>query len=199
MVDLSESIEFKILGSNNDKKQIIITDTKRDYKKYINSLKYRYNKKNPFLPNYVINKNGEIFQIMKPENFSGFMNDLEIDKNSIVVALENYGWLIKNALNNTYTNWIGDIYREEAFEKKWREKNYWDRYSKKQIDILSKLLIDLCEKFEIPKTCVETNVKQEGVEKFNGIVSKSNFDFIHKDVNPSFDFKLLKKKIENDK
>lgn len=199
MVDLSESIEFNVLGSNQNKKQIIITETKRDYKKYINSLKYRYNKKNPYLPNYVVNKSGEVFQIMKPENFSGFMGDLEIDKNSIVVALENNGWLKKNALNNTYTNWVGDIYKEEVFEKKWREQFYWDKYQKKQIDVLTKLLINLCKKFEIPKNCVETNVKQEGVEKFNGIVSKSNFDFIHKDVNPSFDFKLLKKKLENDK
>ena len=57
MVDLSELIEFKFLGSNQNKKQIIITETKRDYKKYINSLKYRYNKKNPYLPNYVVSKN----------------------------------------------------------------------------------------------------------------------------------------------
>jgi len=199
MVDLSESIEFKVLGSNQNKKQIIITETKRDYKKYINSLKYRYNKKNPYLPNYVVSKNGEVFQIMKPENFSSFMSDSEIDRNSIVVALENNGWLRKNALNNTYTNWIGDIYKEEVFEKKWRDEIFWDKYEKKQVDELSKLLIELCNKFEIPKSCVETNVKQDGVEKYNGITSKSNFDFIHKDVNPSFDFKLLKKKLENDK
>ena len=89
MVDLSELIEFKVLGLNLNKKQIIITETKRDYKKYINSLKYRYNKKNPYLPNYVVSKNGEVFQIMKPENFSSFMGNSEIDRNSIVVALEN--------------------------------------------------------------------------------------------------------------
>lgn len=199
MVDLSESIEFKVLGTNKDKKQIIITETKRDYKKYINSLKYRYNKKNPYLPNFLINKKGEIFQIMKPENFSSYMNNFEIDKNSIVVALENNGWLRKNPLKNMYSNWVGDIYKEEVYEKKWREEIYWDKYQKKQIDQLSKLLINLCEKFEIPKSCVETNVKQDGVENFNGIVSKSNFDFIYKDVNPSFDFKLLKKKLQNDK
>jgi hypothetical protein len=144
MVDLSESIEFKVLGSNQNKKQIIITETKRDYKKYINSLKYRYNKKNPYLPNYVVSKNGEVFQIMKPENFSSFMSDSEIDRNSIVVALENNGWLRKNALNNTYTNWIGDIYKEEVFEKKWRDEIFWDKYEKKQVDELLKLLIELC-------------------------------------------------------
>lgn len=199
MVDLSESIEFKVLGSNRQKKQIIITETKRDYKKYINSLKYRYNKKNPYLPNYVLTKDGDVFQIMKPENYSNFMNDDEIDKNSIIIALENNGWLKRKALDNAYVNWIGDIYKEEVFEKKWRNEIFWDKYNIIQIEKLSKLLIELCDIFKIPLSCVETNVKQDGVEKFSGIVSRSNFDFIYKDVNPSFDFKLLKKKLKNDK
>jgi len=199
MVNLSESIEFKVLGSNKEKKQIIITETKRDYKKYINSLKYRYNKKNPYLPNYVLTKTGETYQIMKPENYSNFMNNEQIDKKSIIIALENYGWLKRKALDNTYVNWIGDIYKEEVFEKNWRNEIFWDKYGIKQIEGLSKLLIELCKNFKIPFSCVEKNVKQDGIEKFNGIVSKSNFDFIHKDVNPSFDFKLLKNKLQNDK
>jgi len=199
MVNLSESIEFKVLGSNKEKKQIIITETKRDYKKYINSLKYRYNKKNPYLPNYVLTKTGETYQIMKPENYSNFMNNEQIDKKSIIIALENYGWLKRKALDNTYVNWIGDIYKEEVFEKNWRNEIFWDKYGIKQIEGLSKLLIELCKNFKIPFSCVENNVKQDGIEKFNGIVSKSNFDFIHKDVNPSFDFKLLKNKLQNDK
>ena len=52
--------------------------------------------------------------------------------------------------------------------------------------------------FDIPLNFVETNVKLDGIEKFKGIACRSNFDFIYKDVNPSFDFKLLKQKIEND-
>jgi hypothetical protein len=36
----------------------------------------------------------------------------------------------------------------------------------------------------------------DGVEFYKGVVSKSNFDFSNKDVNPSFDFKLLQELIK---
>ena len=121
MGNLYELAEFKEKGVNNKKKQIILTDTKRDYKNYINSLRYRYNKENPYLPNYLITKDGDIYRILEPEKYSDFMNDDNIDKNSIVIAIENNGWLKKNPLDNTYVNWIGDIYKKEVYEKKWRD------------------------------------------------------------------------------
>jgi len=199
MVDLSELIEFNIKGVNFNKKQFILTDTKRPYKYYINSLKYRYNKKNPYLPNFVINKSGEVFQIMKPENYSSYMNDIDIDSNSIIICLENLGWLNKNHLNNDYVNWVGDIYKEEVYEKKWRDKIYWDLYTNKQLESITGLVNKINKKFNLGKECLGTNVRYDDVKHFKGIVSKSNFDFIYKDVNPSFDFKLLKKLLENDK
>ncbi len=198
MVDLSESIDFNYLGTNQNKKQIIITETKRDYKNYINALKYRYNKKNTYLPNFIVTKEGEIYKILDSEKYSNYMQDQELDKNAIIIALENHGWLKKNALDNTFLNWVGDIYKKEVFEKKWRDQLFWDPYNEKQIEELSKLTNQLCEEFNIPKTCIDSNVRQEGVENFRGIVTKSNFDFIHKDVNPSFNFKLFKKNLENE-
>jgi len=54
----------------------------------------------------------------------------------------------------------------------------------------------LCDKFKIPKKTIGNNVKYEGVENYKGVVSKSNFDFSNKDVNPSFDFKLIEQKIQ---
>ena len=45
MGNLYELTEFKETGVNENKKQIILADTGRDYKNYINSLRYRYNKK----------------------------------------------------------------------------------------------------------------------------------------------------------
>ena len=198
MVHLSESIEFNVKGTNNNKKQIILTDTKRAYNLYINGLKYRYNKKNPYLPNFVINKTGEIYEIMKPENYSFFMNDIEIDKNSIIVSLENLGWMKKNHLDNHYVNWVGDIYKEEVFEKKWRDKTYWDKYTDSQYQSLSDLIVELNKNFKVGLECYGSNVKYDEIKNFRGVVSKSNFDFIYKDVNPSFDFKLLKKLLEND-
>jgi len=199
MVDLSESIEFKPIGESKNKKQIILCETKRDYKNYIISLKSRYNGKNPYLPNYVIDRNGEVYIIMNPKHYSKFMNSPSIDKDSIIICLENFGWLEKKPIENIYLNWIGDIYKKEVFEKKWRDKGFWHPYNKEeQIESLISLLKNLCKDFQIPKVCPETNVVMTNVENFKGIVSKSSFGFDFKDVNPSFDFKRLQKLLNDD-
>jgi hypothetical protein len=198
MEDHYELTDFKPIGLNVKKTQIILTETKRDYRNYINSLRYRYNKKNPYLPNYVISKDGDIYEIMEPERYSLFMGKENIDKRSIIIAIENLGWLKKNPLENSYVNWVGDIYKKDAVEKKWRDEFFWDPHNEELIVKISKLVTDLCEKFNIPKKCLGDNVRHEGVENFRGVVTRSNFDFIHKDVNPSFNFKLLKKLVEND-
>lgn len=190
--------DFSPIGTSDKKTRIILTETKRDYRNYIRSLKYRYNKKNPYLPNYVITKEGGIYNIMTPDNYSNYMDDEEINKTSIIISLENLGWLKKNALSDTYVNWIGDIYKGKVFEKKWRDYFFWEPYNEEQIIALSKLIIELCDKFNIPKKTLGNNVKYDGVENFKGVVTKSNFDFIYKDTNPSFDFKLLNELIEND-
>jgi len=133
---------------------------------------------------------------MAPNKHSKFMCNEMVDKYSIIICMENYGWLKKNPLENSYVNWIGDIYKQKAYEKKWRDNFFWDPYNEKQMKSLSKLIVNLCDEFKIPKTCLGNNVKQDGVENFKGVVSKSNFDFSNKDVNPSFDFKLLQELIK---
>lgn len=198
MENLYELKDFKEKGINKKKRQIILTDTKRDYKNYINSLRYRYNKTNPHLPNYVITKNGDIYKILSPEKYSEFMGNEKIDKDSIIIAIENNGWLKKNPLDETYTNWIGDIYKKEVYEKKWRDYFFWEPYTEEQMNRLSNLITELCNKFKIPKECLGHNVKDDGVEFYRGVVSKSNFDFLHKDVNPSFNFKHFKELLKND-
>lgn len=198
MVDLSKSIEFKTIKDSNKKTQIILSETKRSAKNYINSLKYRYNGKNPYIPNYVVDKEGEVFKLINDNQFSNYMEKDDINEKSIIIVLENYGWLLKNALENTYVNYVGDIYKKEVFEKKWRDNLYWDKYGEKQIESLSKLLNKICNKMNIEKECIGTNVKFNEVKDFKGIVSKSNYDFIYKDLNPSFNFQLLTKLLKNE-
>jgi len=188
---------FEPLGFNEKKRQIILCDTKRDYRNYINSLKYRYNGKNPYLPNFVIDKTGKVYSIIPPDSFSNFMQDKKIDKKSIIIVLENNGWFKKNPLDNTFINWVGDIYKKEVFEKKWIEQFFWEPYTKKQLIGLSNLIKEMCEKFDIPKESLGHNVISDETSNFNGVVSKSNYDFSHKDVNPSFDFKLLKELLDD--
>jgi hypothetical protein len=198
MVNHYELTGFNSSGVFEEKNKIIIGNTNRDYKNYINSLRYRYNKKNPYLPNYVINKDGDIYEIISSDMYSKYMDDEQISKESVIILLENLGWLKKNPLNNTFTNWIGDIYKKEVFEKRWRNEIYWDIYSQKQIESLAKLIVNICEKHNITKKMVESNVLFDEAKLFKGITSKSNYYIYHKDVNPSFDFKLLKKFIDNE-
>lgn len=195
MQTLQGLTEFHSEGENKEKKQIIICDTKRNYRDYINSLRYRYNKKNPYIPNYVIKKDGTIVELMDPIFYSKFMNNRSIDENAIIICLENLGCLKKNPISNTYTNWIGDIYKEDVYQKKWRECFFWQPYDILQIKRLSELVLKLCEKYGIENKCIGTNVKIAGIENYNGVITRSNFDSDYKDVSPAFDFKLLKKLI----
>jgi hypothetical protein len=189
---------FNPTGICKEKTRIIMGNTNRDYKNYINGLRYRYNKKNPYLPNYVITREGDIYEIISPDYYSKYMENETLDKESIIIVLENFGWLKKNPLESIYTNWIGDIYKKEIFEKRWRDEIFWETYNIKQIKSLANLLNSVCEKYKIPKVMVESNVLYDEVKNFKGITSKSNYDVIYKDVNPSFDFKLLKNLLEND-
>ena len=191
--EISKLIDYKDLSQNDKKNQIILADTKRPYKNYIQSLINRYNKNNPYLPNYVVNKNGEIFMVSEPNKYSKYMGDESLDKNSIVIVLENLTWLKKIPIEQHHLNWIGDIYKEKVFEKKWREQFFWDSYSQKQIESLVLLTHVLCDDFNIKKQTTGTNVKIPGVENFNGITTKSNHISNCKDINPSFDFKKFEK------
>lgn len=193
-----ELTDFSHKGVNNNKKQIVLADSKRDLNNYVQSLRFRYNKKNPYLPNYVISKSGDIYTIMEPEKYSKFLQNYEVDKNSIIIVLENLGSLKKIPMQDYHINWIGDIYKKKVFERKWRDEYFWDPYEKIQLESLSKLTKKLCKEFQIPIECIGHNVKQEGIEFFQGVVSRSNYDTDSKDVNPAFNFKLFKELLEND-
>jgi hypothetical protein len=43
------------------------------------------------------------------------------------------------------------------------------------------------------------NTKINGIEKYEGVVTKSNFDLNFTDVSPSFNFEKFLKKINNEK
>ena len=44
---------------------------------------------------------------------------------------------------------------------------------------------------------IEHNTKINGIEKFEGIVTRSNFDSNYTDLSPAFDFENFRNKIEN--
>ena len=104
----------------------------------------------------------------------------------------------KEPLTDHYINWIGDIYKGRVFEKKWRDYFFWQPYTEKQIENTGFLCKELFVQMKINPQITGNNTKINGVEKYKGLVSRSNFDVDFTDVSPAFNFDELLKYIEND-
>lgn len=188
----------KPTGKSKNKKQIMLVHTGREVSDYIKSLKYRNNGEYNKLPHYVISREGEIFGIIPPETYSMYSNVKKINKQNIIICLENLGWVRKNPLKNNFINWIGNTYNGEVYEKKWRGYNFWQPYTEKQMESLTLLTKQLCEDFNIPKNVIGHNVKVDNADRFNGITTNSNYYSNITDLNPAFDFNIFINKIENE-
>ena len=173
-----------------NKKLIILCHTSRVGEDYLASLDFRNNGKYDRLPNYVILKDGTIVEKLVPNESSNFLNDEKLNNKSIIICLENLGWVNKNTLSTTYSNWLGNKITN-VHEKKWRNKFFWDKYSDEQLKSLVELCEILCEQFNIPKKFIGHNTKINGVEKFKGIINRSNLSEDYTDLSPAFNFVYL--------
>ena len=198
MIDIIKYGEFKPVGKQKKKHQIILTHTSRNINDYLQSLKFRFNGSFKRIPNYIITREGKILQLLGNEEHSEYFKEPNINRNSIIVSLENLGWLQKEPLTDHYINWIGDIYKGNVFEKKWRDYFFWHPYTEEQIKGTSSLCEKLLKEMKIKSQIVEYNTKIAGIEKFIGVVSKSNFDTNYTDLSPAFNFNELLKNIENE-
>jgi N-acetyl-anhydromuramyl-L-alanine amidase AmpD len=197
MLNIEKYGNFKTTGKQKKKKQIILCHTSREVEEYLTSLKVRYNSKYDKIPNYIVTKDGKILQLLPDEGHSNFFTESNLNRNSIIVCLENLGWLEKKPLTNYHINWKGSIYNQEVYEKKWRDFFFWEPYSDEQMKSTAELCSHLTEILKIKKRCIGHNTRFEGVEHFEGIVSKSNFDGKYTDLNPSFNFENFIKLIDN--
>jgi len=198
MVEVEKYGNFKSIGKNKKKYQIILIHTSRNVENYLQSLKYRYNGKYKKIPNYLVTKNGKVLQLLNNNEYSEIFSNGNVNKNSIIICLENLGWLQKEPLKDYYVNWIGDIYKGKAFEKKWREYFFWDPYTEEQINSTVELIKNIFDEMEIKKNIIGHNTKINGVEKYEGVTTRSNYDSIFTDVSPSFSFEEFIKKVDNE-
>ena len=198
MLNIEKYGKFKTLGKQKKKKQIILCHTSREIEEYLVSLKYRYNSKFDRIPNYVVSKNGTILQLLPNDGHTNIFTEENINRNAIIISLENLGWLEKKPLTNYYINWKGSIYNQQVYEKKWRDFFFWEPYTTSQLNSTSELCNHLIDELRIKRQCVSHNTKIEGIENFGGIVSRSNFDSKYTDLNPSFNFENFAKLIENE-
>lgn len=198
MVNIEKYGNFKPSGKYKQKTQIILCHTSREVEEYLASLKFRYNTKYDKIPNYVITREGKVLQLLSDQGYGNFFDDHITNKLSIFIMLENLGWLEKKPLTNHYINWKGSIYNEQVYEKKWRDFYFWQPYTPQQIKITAELCKHLTETLQIEKTCVGHNTKVDGIENFEGICSRSNYDTNYTDLNPSFNFETFIKFLENE-
>jgi N-acetyl-anhydromuramyl-L-alanine amidase AmpD len=198
MIDIIKYGDFKPVGKQKKKHQIILTHTSRNINDYLQSLKFRFNGSFKRIPNYIITREGKVIQLLGNTEHSEYFKDPNINRNSIIVSLENLGWLQKEPLTDHYINWIGDIYKGNVFEKKWRDYFFWQPYTEEQVKTTSSLCGKLLKDMKIKSQIVEHNTKIVGIEKYIGIVSKSNFDMNYTDLSPAFNFNELLKNIENE-
>lgn len=184
---LSENFELQ-----KDKKQIVLTHTSRTLIDYMVSLKYRFNGKPKRLPHYLISRDGRIIKVLEDMYDGNFTNNNLINRKSIVICLENYGWLEKVSLKNYYSNWIGNIYKEKVFDRKWRDYFFWHPYTEIQLEKLAELCKEISQKYGILLNFVGHNTKVRGIESFLGIITRSNFDEFATDLSPAFDYERFK-------
>jgi len=190
--------DLKGSGINEKKKQIVLLHTSRKIIDYLNAIKNRHNGKYDKIPNFVIDKEGKILELLNPDFTSNIFNSKTIDNKIITISFENLGWLEKEPLKNHYINWIGNIYNGKVFEKHWRDYIFWDSYTKEQIDSAIFLCKKLIKDYKIENKFVGHNTKINGIGSFSGIVSRSNYFTEKTDLNPSFDFEHFLKKIEDE-
>jgi len=178
-----------------NKTQILLYDTKRRIDDFIKMLKYRREGKYEDIPHFCITKTGKIYKLIEPDYMTKTFGESSIDRKQIKIAIENLGWLNKNTIMGTYSNWINDIYRGEPHLRGWRGYFYWDTYSKEQLNALADLCLLLCAHYDIPYQSVPSSGFFENAKNFNGIVSKSNFSDIYTDINPSFNFNIFEENV----
>ena len=198
MSNFIEKLSNNFVGTHQDKKQIILTHTSRDVEEYLMSLKYRMNGKFTRIPHYIIAKDGSVIQTLSEKHYSDFFHYPQINEESIIISLENLGWLEKVPLKDQYTNWIGNIYKGVPYEKKWRDYFLWEPYTEAQMVSTAELCIKIVNKHNIEKKSVGHNTRISGIEDFGGIVSRSNYDNDFTDVSPAFNFETFVKYIKNE-
>jgi len=183
---------LNIEKGKSNKTQIMIGHTSRNVEDYLKSLDVRHNGKYDRQPHFVISKGGLTTKVTNPKEETNFFGYKEIDNNIVIVLLENEGWLKPKKDNPRLCDWLGNIYNGEVFEKKWRNKFFWSTYTDKQIESLVVLLNYLCVDLNIDKKFIGHNVRVDGVEKFKGIVTRSNYSEYFTDLSPAFNFERIK-------
>lgn len=146
----------------------------------------------------IVDKDGVIHQLFSSRFYAGHVGDVSDEmkrfslpfrscsKTSIGIELINMGGLVKK--NDVYINAYGTEYNGEVvhYPDKYRGFEYFARYTDRQIDALRRVLIYLCNRYDIPATYNDdiwaVNVRALSGEK--GIFSHTSFRDDKSDIHP---------------
>jgi hypothetical protein len=181
------------------KTQILLMDTHHPgmehFEDWLRKNPKGYKKTTPF----TISVGGDVFKHYDPKYYSDILNNKEIDKKIIPISLENVGYLRYCTKKKKFITWCGNIYDTEddvIMSSKWRGETFWVAYTPEQINSLVGLVLSLCKEFNIDRKVVNHNTFMEYADMYNGIICKSNYSKLSKDINPLMDFNDLKQRIE---
>lgn len=182
----------------SEKKQIVLGNTFNTNMQHAIGWGTRYNGKYKKTAAFTIDKRGLIYQHFDPKYYSRYFNTADQNTKSILVLIENYGWLVKDNKKDKYINWFGQTYidNDDIMEKKWRDYMYWAPYNNKQLESAIYLILKLCSEFNIPKIAVGHNTKIDDLYEFEGVLYKSNIEKHYTDLNPNWKFDIFKEKVE---
>lgn len=197
-MEIIENLIQTNFKKEDKKNQIVLCHTSRTLFDYMVSIKFRFGGKPIRLPHYIISRDGKVLQLLNEELNGYFTNNDRINTKSIVVCLENLGWLEKEPLKQHHINWIGNIYKEKVFDRKWRDYFFWHPYTEIQVEKTAELCLELLEKHKIDKNFIGHNTKVKGVESYIGIITRSNFDEFATDLSPAFDFEKFNKLLNDE-
>jgi N-acetyl-anhydromuramyl-L-alanine amidase AmpD len=197
-MELIDKVVENNFKKGSKKTQIVLTHTTRNLFDYVSSIKLRFGGNPIKLPHYLIGKDGKVLQLLDDNKNGKFLNSDRVNNKCIVICLENLGWLEKQPLKNYHINWIGSIYREKVFDRKWRDYFFWDPYTDIQLEKTAELCKELSKKHDISPQCIGHNTKIKGVDSYLGIITRSNFDEFATDISPAFDFEKFLKLLKNE-
>lgn len=187
-----------IQKNRTKKKQIILLNTSCTKDEYFTKIKTRFNGKYNRLPCFFISQDGEIHQHFNPNYYSKLMEQQQIEKHSITIAVENVGWLFKDSLNGKMITWSGNEYAGDFIEVPWRNKRYWATYTDEQYTKLAELVDYLCIEYNIIKDFIGNNIVINKPNTYRGVLNRSNYSKNYYDLSPAMDFKKLNELINKE-
>ena len=173
-------------------------------------MKFRFNGDFKRIPNYIITREGKIIQLLGNTEHSEYFKNPNINRNSIIISLENLGWLQKEPLTDHYINWIGDIYKgkekqvitnglkESYFYKSQNSAYYMQGYlllscnihynlASKNIDLKDQIYYAIAEIYfkdkNIDKAC-ELEAMISTVQEFMSSFIILGYDMNHQPIQP---------------